>query len=549
MKTIQATEEQLAIVEESEKGTDVILVNAFAGTGKTTTCFLVIEKLIKKGKRILYLVFNKSAAEDAKKKAKNLGLLQKNLEISTVHAYAYKRLKKANQLKGKNFGALKVKTVADKFHKIFNYSKKDYNKIFWVVEFFNHFLYSKFNWDEIEDFITYKIEKSKKFRTGYDLLGEEFLITSIKHLILLINEGLIEMPHDFYLKKYVFSDLINEPYDLVILDESQDANPLFIEFLKKLKTKQILLVGDKHQRIYQFRNTIDAFNYYKEGKIFYLTQSFRFTEDIAEKANLILNFKGEIQKLRGVKEPNHKFKNIAFIGYTNSAILQKYLTLSPKEKDYAMFERPIEEILKPILTICVFREKKNPSDLKLPIDYSLINSFQNYQDLEFYIKEIENLYINKNDKKEEEEENFLSEKELLQAYILSKQFNVEEIENLYRQYKNAEHNEKHIYLSTAHAAKGLEYNEVYLLKDLAIQKKFLEHFLNQYSQNIEADLNLLYVAVTRASKKIDYGFDLIETFNNIKMLSEEKKEQQQGLFPIIEMKENKSLSEKLKRKI
>src|SRR6266446_8204374 len=60
------TDEQLAILSAATESGDNLMLNALAGTGKTSTLELV-ERAVK-AKPILYLVFNKKNADEATKR-------------------------------------------------------------------------------------------------------------------------------------------------------------------------------------------------------------------------------------------------------------------------------------------------------------------------------------------------------------------------------------------------------------------------------------------------------------------------------------------------
>lgn len=74
---MQPTEEQQAILNATGR---VIRVNARAGTGKTTTLRMLSEKYA--DKKILYLVFNRKAREEAQSK------FPPNVKVKTVHSLA-----------------------------------------------------------------------------------------------------------------------------------------------------------------------------------------------------------------------------------------------------------------------------------------------------------------------------------------------------------------------------------------------------------------------------------------------------------------------------
>jgi len=79
---------QLAVFENVATGTGHTVVKAVAGSGKTTT---IVEALghIPSGCRTLFVAFNKSIAEELKKRAP-LGV-----EVSTLHSYGLKTITRA----------------------------------------------------------------------------------------------------------------------------------------------------------------------------------------------------------------------------------------------------------------------------------------------------------------------------------------------------------------------------------------------------------------------------------------------------------------------
>lgn len=76
------TEEQQAIVDLALKGEDVV-INAYAGAAKTTTCALIANAVVKPS---LYLAFNKAMAEEAEQK------MPSHVECRTWHSIAYQEV-------------------------------------------------------------------------------------------------------------------------------------------------------------------------------------------------------------------------------------------------------------------------------------------------------------------------------------------------------------------------------------------------------------------------------------------------------------------------
>lgn len=533
MQEIVLTKEQREIVKRVFENR-VVLVNAFAGTGKTTTCMATIKEANKRGKKALYLVFNRAMSKSAKEKGNLLGL---DADIKTVHGLAYGELAKRGYFKGKQVGSIKTKMVADAFG-------IPTKTAFWLLEFFNQFLFSSYPFDKIDAFIEEKVKTSRRFAYGLQVMGGSYDVVSLLYdLVDKIRKGELITPHDFYLKDFVFSEhVIRLPHKLVILDESQDANPLFMELIQRIKAEHLLIVGDKHQRIYQFRNTVDAFRFFTKPLVLYLTQTFRFGSNISDLANTILAFKGEKKRIRPTTSPKGVEKEQAVLSYTNSQILSYYLDLTEKEREVATFEKDIKEVIKPVLSILVLKEAKDEDEVNRVIaryyidkdllDFSILNTFKNYEEVQYYVEQIYSAQKTAGD----EDSNLLTDMEIVQAYRLSEELTISELLMIIEEYRNNKAKRKNLYLSTAHASKGMEYAKVILLPDLAIEKDTLLYFLEQKANNghIPADIimsiNLLYVAITRASTDIEMHPDVVKSLKFMEKHIEKQQPLKTGEF-------------------
>ena len=78
--TIRPTEEQERVVLAAKSGKDLV-IQALAGTGKTTTLKLLAEALFEK--RGTYIAFNKAIVEEAESK------FPSNVKCRTAHSLAY----------------------------------------------------------------------------------------------------------------------------------------------------------------------------------------------------------------------------------------------------------------------------------------------------------------------------------------------------------------------------------------------------------------------------------------------------------------------------
>lgn len=517
---MEYTEEQQAVIQETFN-TPVVAVNALAGTGKTTTCFGVIEEAVKKGHKTLYLVFNKAMQLEAEERAKKLGL-NGNVEIKTVHALAYKNIVRTGFFKGKAVSNIRVKDIADTFGTF------DYDRAYFILKIFLEFLYSDYSIENIDKFL-YELEQSSTF---YEEAINRYSI-SAKDLVYLydyIDSGQLPCPHDFYLKKFI--DLLRDgkaycKYDLVILDESQDANPCFASLLKHLRAKHLLMVGDRHQWIYAFRGSVNLMEEFENAKRLYLTHTFRFDDNIADLANRVLSVKGEKHLIKCKKSKPVK-KERAIISRTNSELLRKYLSLSDMLKKLVVFERGIEEIVKLPLTIALILERKIPylycdrNNLQASkvIDEGFYKLFKNPVDLNLYVRELESL--------SKEGQASGTETDTVSAYKIADDYGTKNLTKLiHKYYASLEDDideESKLYMATAHSCKGQEYKKVTLLDDFrkfltdkeypmiennlfALDKGFKEVLKERLRSNLP-ELNLLYVAFTRASDSIDYSSEV-----------------------------------------
>lgn len=134
----------------------------------------------------------------------------------------------------------------------------------------------------------------------------------------------VPMLHDGYLKLYQLS----RPqlrFDVILLDEAQDTNPVTLAILEQQHCAKVL-VGDPHQQIYQFRHATNAMAGAGEWQELAFTGSFRFGEDIAAAANRLLAVKGESRRVRGLRQ-QPAAGGRAFIARGNAALFLQAVQL------------------------------------------------------------------------------------------------------------------------------------------------------------------------------------------------------------------------------
>jgi ATP-dependent exoDNAse (exonuclease V) beta subunit len=311
----------------------------------------------------------------------------------------------------------------------------------------------------------------------------------------------LQATHSFYLKEFHLNlayGKLRLNYDLVLLDEAQDTNPVTFAIFNLLKADKKIAVGDRHQQIYAFRGAVNALRNFK-GESFYLTNSFRFNEKIAKNATYFLNvWKGENKEVKGLNKDN-KINTKAIISRTNSYLIETVVSLLKDDEKFKFVREPYNVFG---LALNLLR-LKNKEQLDKSFKYleklnydELLDMSENEDFNDYEMKTALNIVEKYN-------------KALIGYYVKAKEFFNDS--NLKPKY----------YLTTAHTSKGLEWDEVTLLEDfnllyLKVAKLMKErnvkeepyYFIKALSNNayqgladLENEVNLFYVAYTRGKVK------------------------------------------------
>lgn len=112
------------------------------------------------------------------------------------------------------------------------------------------------------------------------------------------NAGTVRFEHDHYLKMWALTDPVLHG-DFLLLDEAQDTNPVLEQVVLAQKDRtQIVMVGDSAQAIYGWRGARDVMTGFT-GRHLTLTRSFRFGPQLATEANRWLTLSGALIQLSG----------------------------------------------------------------------------------------------------------------------------------------------------------------------------------------------------------------------------------------------------------
>lgn len=503
--SFELTDEQKAIVNTIYDDNKVIKINAFAGSGKTSSLVEIVKEIRKNDKdsKILYLVFNKSMVDDSKRKFDSLDL---NVECYTTHSFALRRF---SALRNGDVEVMPNLDYADYMKiKMTNTSYK-YAKYKNVLDMLNAYCLT---FDDLDTFCENLINKNSK---PYNLEGNGIKSFEVKFFRDLyeyfVNHG--KFTHNMYLKEYSVNgkDAVRG-YKYVFLDEAQDLNPFMLNIINRIKRDKIWIVGDKYQQIYQWNHAINSMERYK-GLTLPLTTSFRFNDDVCAIANKLLSLRyddfdeGSIKNFHNnieVADPHKKT-----ILFRKNATMFEYAVNLIKNNDNCKVH--FMDVVNGNNADCfeeTFAEMLYFYDQLLEAKDSNSDMLAIYRD-SFKIKRSKTIdnYINIAKKEGSDLYRYLCRNKNILSLDLIKFFNfflmnefdlIDVLERL-RGSEDNDNPEKEYYLVTAHRSKGLEWSWVKIAQD-------------DWKLSTDDEVNLLYVACTRAKNKLEHSVvdDLIE---------------------------------------
>lgn len=257
-------------------------------------------------------------------------------------------------------------------------------------------------------------------------------------------------------------------------------------------------MGDTFQSIYGFNDSINAFETVETNHHLTLSQSFRCKQEILEYASFFLEkfANKDFTPMRSGFSGDERITTRAYISRTNAGIVRFLVDLyksdSPK-KEYRLL-KSVDSIFEPIWAIVYFKSSQFD---KIPKRYSYIQDFNDFKELREYIEEIGDV-------------------ELAQAIKLLGDFQGIEISKIQTLAEELYANRKAKNIITnAHQSKGLEFDEVILGGDFFdLYEKQLRVESQKEREKFQQELNLFYVAITRAKKR------LIDKSSNAKLYVE-----------------------------
>lgn len=499
---MEMTEEQVDIINS----TGDIKINAVAGSGKTTT-IIEYAKARPSTSRILYLAFNKSVKIEALKKFADKGLT--NVRVETAHSLAYKQIVSQSKYKVRPQG-YKTTEIAE----LLNLQQRAGEKHTQYIAA-NHInklaaCFCNSDKEKVQDLdYLHTIKESKSL--AFVLSCYDYLVLQARLLLSKMDKGAIEITHDFYLKKFQLSNPTLF-YDYILFDEGQDASPAMLSvFLRQKATK--VIVGDTHQQIYGWRYAVNSLEKV-DFKAFNLSTGFRFSQEVANLATEVLNYKKHVGPHQTIPitgmGSGTALKSKAVLGRTNLGLLLKaiqYVT-QMKSNKRIYFEGNFNSYTYAEDGASLYDVLNLFNHTHHLIKDKLIRAMKDLDELQEYVDKTEDTQLG------------------MMLGIVKEYGN--RIPGLIKTIKerhvdNDEKEKAEMIFSTVHRCKGMEYDDIQLVNDFISEEKLIKLMeeKNEEKNKDTADLkvadrarlmeeiNLLYVAVTRTKNRIHIPEELM----------------------------------------
>ena len=473
------------------------------GTGKTTTLLNKVDQYLKETDpdKVGYFAFTQKAAYEARDRAiKKFNLTEDDLPyFRTLHSLAFRKLgiKKENVMQPRHY-----KDLGKKLGFPVNYAsyEDDHGGIFTSDSEYLHLInLAKLRNTEPEKLFDLNEHNQDLERNKLRIISNELERYKKEHGLIDFNDMILE---------FTKSDK-SPKFDVVFIDEAQDLSLMQWDMAKTIwnKTDDSFIAGDDDQAIFRWAGAdVDSF-IAQEGQMMPLTQSFRIPSKVHTLAMGIIN------KVRNRidKSWNPKIHEGALSRYDD------FEHINMTEGEWLVLARTkymltdLEDILyrKGFYYKNKFKKTKEQNLHMAAIDWEHLRQGQllSYDQLLKISSYMTPEKFNKQKIKGMAKGFFYGIDQLTKDYGLNTKdswfesfdnASTREVSYLRKMRKNGEKlNEKpRIELSTIHAAKGGESQNVVLLTDLS------KNTMKSYERNADDENRLFYVGATRTKEHL-----------------------------------------------
>lgn len=468
MRGLSPTAEQERAVEAFLRGANLRIV-AVAGSGKTTTLALMAQA--RPGERFLYLSFNRALRLEAGRK------MPPNVESLTLHALAYRELVRPNPLLEAKLrrgdGTVRAYQVMEAL------GEASWLEAYVVKETLENFLRSPEE-EPLPSMIplSYRRLIQRKGRPE----EVEAILEGVRRLWRRIQDPQDPFPlsHDAYVKLWAAQGPRIGGVEALLVDEAQDLDPVLAGVLEAQGVQRVY-VGDPNQQIYAWRGAVDALSRL-EGEELTLSQSFRFSEELAAGVRELMRSFGRELPLYGRASHRSRVgevrgKAFTVLARSNAGLVEALVELDPPRAHVVGGVENLIWLLQDAEALRRGGERERPHP-----DLVLARSWADLERLAEEVGEASAGVLLRL------AERFGDLRALAQA--LAERWTPRERGG--------------VVLSTAHRAKGKEWDQVLLWRDFpqVWREEERERYLGEEGGHLalREEENLLYVATTRARR-------------------------------------------------
>lgn len=482
---------QQDIFDSIRNGVGNLVIKASAGSGKTTTIVQAMN-IIPSNRSVLFAAFNVDIVEELKKRT----AFNENVKVKTLHSLGFDLIKRHGKRNGKNVDF-------DEF-KYDNYLKEEFKLEGKQLERVKYMV------DMSRFYLVDCIRKMKPLALKYDFPIDDFELAMVEKALKWGKENYdkVDYPDMTWLPCVLPMQFFGFFFDFVFIDECQDMNKAQRTLaLKCMKNgSRFVAVGDDDQCIYAFMGadpeSFSALTKMPNTKVMPLSVTYRCPKSVVKFVNsLVQTIEPWDDNIDGYIETNASLDNAnegdMVLCRTNLPLFGRYLECVSKGKKCSIRGKGYATSL-----ICEINSVELPDELVGKSEGKYIMDVL----LRRIDEEIKN--IAKSEKISEsavsESQYFIEEHEKIDVIDTVCNYTEhgtvsEMVEVLKKMIESENDGEKGITFSTIHKAKGLEADNVFIIRPDLLPLPYVKTDMERQQER-----NLMYVAYTRCKKSLNF---------------------------------------------
>lgn len=473
--TTPFSDEQQEVIESQAKK---IVAKAFAGAGKTTCA--VGFAAARRDQNVLYMPFGKSMQLEASER------FPSNTVCQTINSAAFAA---TGNLRHKLTNSLSPMVLRKEMN------LRNHRQAGLVLSVLNTYLVSA----DDDVFLKHATAAFDNWNASDSEVHEAIEFARLAWSRMRDPSDKMPVSHDVLLKAWAMTNPVL-PYDTIIFDEAQDTNPVTAHIIRRQSHATVLYIGDPHQSIYGFRGAFNAMEDMAndpQAEHHHLSKTWRFGPRIADIANTILQeLKGETVPIigmgtDGVHKPGER---VTVLSRTNAQLFREAAARRGKGVHWVgangIRDYGIDRVLQ---AYSLYK-----SDVGAVTDLALRN-FNSWAELERYAEDARDPDI-----------------KILVNLVNEFQNDTPTLVHDLKTNEARDDKDAELILTSAHKSKGLDWDHVKICDDFKVLLDAEETLAKDANAKInDQEVNLLYVAYTRAKKTVHLNQETKDWFSNL----------------------------------